>query len=181
MACYSSGGWRGNTLAWSSRFSPCILSNTRNLAGRIPTQIWFWTELKPTSRYLRALSIKTWFYRPKSYQVLWITHNCNSVKLEASGIFIKGNRPDMISKTSRLDKTIVKVVASQCTIEPQYTQKQREYLAFLYYYTKLNGYPRSAKLSTRHTITSSVVIAWLSLWQLSRLKFQTTSQNNWLN
>jgi hypothetical protein len=87
----------------------------------------------------------------------------------------------MISKTSRLDKTIVKVVASQCTIEPQYTQKQREYLAFLYYYTKLNGYPRSAKLSTRHTITSSVVIAWLSLWQLSRLKFQTTSQNNWLN
>jgi hypothetical protein len=66
-------------------------------------------------------------------------------------------------------------------LEPQYTEKQGQYLAFIYYYTKLNGYPPIEKLSTRHRIANSVVIAWLSLWQLSRLKFQTTSQNNWLN
>jgi hypothetical protein len=34
------------------------------------------------------------------------------------------------------------------------------------------------KLSTQHRIANSVVIAWLSLWQLSRFKCQTTSQKN---
>jgi Mn-dependent DtxR family transcriptional regulator len=35
-------------------------------------------------------------------------------------------------------------------MEPRYTQKQGQYLAFIYYYTKLNGYPPAERDMQRY-------------------------------
>jgi Mn-dependent DtxR family transcriptional regulator len=39
-------------------------------------------------------------------------------------------------------------------MEPQYTQKQGQYLAFIYYYTKLNGHPPAERDMQRYFKTT---------------------------